>query len=44
MFDLTRPLLRFRVPLAYSPGPGNSFFAARGAQGGLRARQVPRPS
>jgi threonine/homoserine/homoserine lactone efflux protein len=37
MFDLTLPLLIFLFPLAYSPGPGNSFFAALGAQGGLRA-------
>lgn len=37
MFELTLPLLLFLLPLAYSPGPGNSFFAALGAQGGLRA-------
>ncbi len=37
MFDHTLPLLLFLFPLAYSPGPGNSFFAALGAQGGLRA-------
>jgi threonine/homoserine/homoserine lactone efflux protein len=39
MFDLslTLPLLLFLFPLAYSPGPGNSFFAALGAQGGVRA-------
>jgi threonine/homoserine/homoserine lactone efflux protein len=34
MFDLTLPLLLFLFPLAYSPGPGNSFFAALGAQAG----------
>ena len=28
-------LLVFLFPLAYSPGPGNSFFAAIGASGGL---------
>jgi threonine/homoserine/homoserine lactone efflux protein len=37
MFDLTLPLLIFLFPLAYSPGPGNSFFAALAAQGGLAA-------
>ncbi|WP_349371839.1 LysE family translocator [Salinarimonas sp.] len=30
-------LLAFLFPLAYSPGPGNGFFAALGAAGGLRA-------
>lgn len=29
-------LLAFLFPLAYSPGPGNSFFAALGARAGLR--------
>jgi threonine/homoserine/homoserine lactone efflux protein len=29
------PLLLFLLPLAYSPGPGNSFFALSGAQHGL---------
>ncbi len=29
--------LVFLVPLAYSPGPGNAFFAAIGADSGLRA-------
>lgn len=29
-------LIVFLFPLAYSPGPGNSFFAALGAAGGLR--------
>ncbi|MEZ5825271.1 MAG: LysE family translocator [Geminicoccaceae bacterium] len=28
-------LLIFLFPLAYSPGPGNLFFAAHGARGGL---------
>lgn len=37
MLDLTPPLLLFLLPLAYSPGPGNSFFAALGARDGLRA-------
>ncbi len=31
------PLLIFLFPLAYSPGPGNLFFAALGARYGLRA-------
>ena len=31
------PLLVFLFPLAYSPGPGNAFFAAIGASRGLRA-------
>lgn len=30
-------LLVFLFPLAYSPGPGNAFFAAIGASKGLRA-------
>ena len=30
-------LLLFLFPLAYSPGPGNIFFAATGARYGLRA-------
>jgi len=29
-------LLLFLFPLAYSPGPGNSFFAALGARAGLK--------
>ena len=37
MFDLTLALLLFLFPLAYSPGPGNSFFAALAAQGGFGA-------
>lgn len=35
MFDLTLPLILFLFPLAYSPGPGNSFFAALGARAGF---------
>lgn len=31
------PLLIFLAPLAYSPGPGNLFFAAAAARLGLRA-------
>lgn len=30
-------LLVFLFPLAYSPGPGNAFFAAIGASKGVRA-------
>ena len=30
-------LLAFLFPLAYSPGPGNMFFAAIGARFGLRS-------
>ena len=30
-------LVAFLFPLAYSPGPGNTFFAAIGASKGLRA-------
>ena len=30
-------LIVFLLPLAWSPGPGNLFFAALGAQSGLRA-------
>ena len=30
-------LLAFLFPLAYSPGPGNAFFAGIGASKGLRA-------
>lgn len=37
MPDMIPALLIFLLPLAYSPGPGNLFFAALGAQGGLRA-------
>jgi len=34
---LSGSLILFLLPLAYSPGPGNMFFAAVGAQSGLRA-------
>lgn len=37
MLQTTLPLLLFLFPLAYSPGPGNLFFAAAGARFGLRA-------
>ncbi len=37
MIPLTLALLVFLLPLAWSPGPGNLFFAALGAQGGLAA-------
>ncbi len=37
MLDITFPLIIFLFPLAYSPGPGNLFFAAIGARGGITA-------
>ena len=37
MLDLTAALIVFLFPLAYSPGPGNMFFAANGARFGLVA-------
>lgn len=37
MTDLTLALLIFLFPLAWSPGPGNMFFAANGARFGLVA-------
>ncbi|MAM61876.1 LysE family translocator [Maritimibacter sp. UBA3975] len=37
MTDLVLALLAFLLPLAWSPGPGNVFFAANGARFGLRA-------
>ncbi len=37
MLELTTALIVFLFPLAYSPGPGNMFFAANGARFGLRA-------
>lgn len=37
MSELTVALLLFLAPLAYSPGPGNMFFAAIGGRFGLRA-------
>ncbi|MFV1495143.1 LysE family translocator [Phaeobacter sp. JH20_02] len=35
--ETTLALLVFLFPLAYSPGPGNLFFAANGARFGMRA-------
>lgn len=35
MFDLSLKLLLFLFPLAFSPGPGNMFFAANGARFGF---------
>jgi threonine/homoserine/homoserine lactone efflux protein len=35
--EMLAALLIFLFPLAYSPGPGNTFFAAIGASKGLRA-------
>jgi threonine/homoserine/homoserine lactone efflux protein len=37
MNPLIFPLLAFLLPLAYSPGPGNMFFAALGARFGMAA-------
>ncbi|PSM16484.1 LysE family translocator [Nitratireductor sp. StC3] len=37
MIELTVALVVFLFPLAYSPGPGNMFFAAYGARYGVRA-------
>ena len=37
MLELTVALVLFLMPLAYSPGPGNMFFAAIGGRFGLRA-------
>jgi threonine/homoserine/homoserine lactone efflux protein len=37
MPEPTLALILFLLPLAYSPGPGNLFFAAIGARFGLRA-------
>ena len=34
---MTPALVLFLLPLAYSPGPGNLFFAAAGARFGIRA-------
>lgn len=36
-FHLMAALIVFLFPLAYSPGPGNAFFASIGAAHGLRA-------
>lgn len=37
MLQITVTLVLFLFPLAYSPGPGNMFFAANGARFGFRA-------
>lgn len=37
MIELAAALILFLFPLAYSPGPGNLFFAANGARFGLRS-------
>lgn len=37
MYELTVQLVLFLFPLAYSPGPGNMFFAANGARFGFGA-------
>lgn len=37
MLTLSLALIIFLFPLAYSPGPGNMFFAANGARFGIRA-------
>ncbi len=37
MFETTAALIAFLFPLAYSPGPGNMFFAANGARFGFGA-------
>ncbi len=37
MFELALKLVLFLAPLAYSPGPGNLFFAANGARFGFAA-------
>ena len=37
MASLSLALIVFLFPLAFSPGPGNMFFAANGARFGLRA-------
>ena len=37
MFQTLTALVIFLLPLAYSPGPGNLFFAANGARFGFRA-------
>lgn len=37
MYQTTFALILFLFPLAYSPGPGNLFFAANGARFGFRA-------
>ncbi|MEO0636263.1 MAG: LysE family translocator [Pseudomonadota bacterium] len=37
MLQTSLALILFLLPLAYSPGPGNLFFAANGARFGFRA-------
>ncbi|WP_120632589.1 LysE family translocator [Ruegeria sp. EL01] len=37
MFQTAISLILFLFPLAYSPGPGNMFFAANGARFGFRS-------
>lgn len=37
MLNMLIALVLFLVPLAYSPGPGNMFFAANGARFGFRS-------
>ncbi len=37
MLQITLALFIFLFPLAYSPGPGNMFFAANGARFGFRS-------
>ncbi|MCD1635927.1 LysE family translocator [Martelella mediterranea] len=37
MFQTTLALILFLFPLAYSPGPGNMFFAVNGARFGFRS-------
>ncbi len=37
MLQTTAALILFLFPLAYSPGPGNMFFAANGARFGFQA-------
>ena len=37
MIPTIAALIAFLFPLAFSPGPGNLFFAANGARFGLRA-------
>lgn len=37
MIEITIALIIFLFPLAYSPGPGNMFFAANGARFGFAA-------
>jgi len=36
MIETAIALILFLLPLAYSPGPGNLFFAANGARFGVR--------